>query len=320
MKSAILTIVLFALTCHGNLQVKSGAAPAVAYESNGVVHTATATGHNLQAMTTSLRIGSFAISPDAEAVVFTPLPKKRDLYGGHLFLLRDSSKPELLTHGPYYNRSRRPAEVYSDPDYAPDGTRVVFSIHSQPAGDLVEASGPFAILELKTKKVTVLPDTLHIRGEAWGVGFASSAFWSPDGRKILLNFEDRSALTDPEGKSLEDLSPLMKGEDWTSSLGWLGSQCVVYVTGKDYVDARQHPARFLNLKTHDTGTLDTLLGLTPQQVTNLVAISGAVRVRRQGTELLVESGAGRWSIPHANDETRVRVLRRPPSETPESCR
>lgn len=152
MKSAILTIVLFALTCHGNLQVKSGDVPAVAYESNGVVHTATATGHNLKAMTTSLSIGSFAISPDAGAVVFTPLPKKRDLYGGQLFLLRDSSKPELLTRGPYYNKSRRPAEVYSDPDYAPDGARVVFSIHSQPTGDLVEASGPFAILELKTKK------------------------------------------------------------------------------------------------------------------------------------------------------------------------
>jgi hypothetical protein len=151
MKSAILTIVLFVLTCHGNLQVKSGESPALAYESNGVLHVVTATGHNLQDMRTSLRIGSFAISPDAEAVVFTPLTRKPDVYGGQLFLLRDSSKLELLTHGPYYNKSRRPAEVYSDPDYAPDGSRVVFSIHSQPTGDLVEASGPFAIIELKTK-------------------------------------------------------------------------------------------------------------------------------------------------------------------------
>jgi hypothetical protein len=131
--------------------VKSGESPALAYESNGVLHVVTATGHNLQDMRTSLRIGSFAISPDAEAVVFTPLTRKPDVYGGQLFLLRDSSKLELLTHGPYYNKSRRPAEVYSDPDYAPDGSRVVFSIHSQPTGDLVEASGPFAIIELKTK-------------------------------------------------------------------------------------------------------------------------------------------------------------------------
>jgi hypothetical protein len=168
--------------------------------------------------------------------------------------------------------------------------------------------------------VTVLPDTLRIPGEAWGTGFASNAFWSPDGRKILLNFEDGSALTDPEGKSLEDLSPLMKGEDWTSSLGWLGSQCVVYVTGKDYLDARQHPAQFLNLKTHKTGTLDSLLGLTPQQVTNLFAISGAIRVRRRGTDLLVESGTGQWSIPNADERSRIQIFPRQPSEIPESCR
>lgn len=113
----------------------------------------------------------------------------------------------------------------------------------------------------------MLPATLHVPGEAWGTGFASSAFWSPDGRKILLNLEDSSSLTDPEGKNLEDLSLLMKGKDWTSSLGWLGLQCIVYVTGKDYVDARQHPAQFLNLKTHETCALDGLLGLAPQQLT-----------------------------------------------------
>jgi hypothetical protein len=267
-----------------------------------------------------VKIGSFAISPNTEKVVFSPLSRKPELYGGQLFLLQHSSKPELLTRGPYYNKSKQPAEVYSDPDYAPDGNRVVFSIHSQPTGDLMEASGPFAVLDLRTRKVMVLPDTLHVPGETWGTGFASSAFWSPDGRKILLNFEDGSSLTDPEGKSLEDLSPTMKGEDWTSSLGWLGPQCIVYVTGKDYLDARKHPARFLNLKTHETGALDTLLGLTPQQVTNLVAISGAIRVRRRATDLLVESGAGVWPIPNADGQSRVQILPTPTSETPESCR
>jgi hypothetical protein len=320
MKHTTFTIVLFAVTCCGSLQVKSEERPAIAYESDGILHVVTATGHEVRVMRTNLKIGSFAISPDIEKVVFTPLSQKPDLYGGQLFLLNDSSKPELLTRGPYYNKSRQPAEVYSDPDYAPDGNRVVFSIHSQPAGDLVEASGPFAVLELKTRKVMVLPDTLHVPGEAWGTGFASSAFWSPDGRKILLNFEDGSSLTDPEGKSLEDLSPLMKGEDWTTSLGWLGPQCIVYVTGKDYVDARQNPARFLNLKTHDTGTLDKLLGLTPQQVTNLVAISGSIRVRRQGADVVVESGAGVWSIRTFDGQSRVQILPRPASETPESCR
>jgi len=320
MKKTIFTIILFAVTCHGSSQAKSEERPALVYESDGILHVVTAAGRKLRVVWTNVKIGSFTISPDTEKVVFSPLSQKPDLYGGQLFLLQDSRKPELLTRGPYYNKSRRPAEVYSDPDYAPDGTRVVFSIHSQPRGDLMEASGPFAILELKTRKVTVLPDTLHVPGEQWGTGFASSAFWSPDGRKILLNFEDGSSLTDPDGKSLEDLSPFMKGEDWTSSLGWLGSQCIVYVTGKDYLDARKHPARFLNLKTHDTGALDVLLGLTPDQVTNLVAISGSIRVRRRGADMLVESGTNMWSIPNADGHRRVQILPRPASEAPQSCR
>lgn len=320
MKNTIFAIVLFAVTCHGSSQAKSDERPAIAYEVGGALHFLTAAGNEVRVVRTHLKIGSFAISPDMTKVVFAPLSHKTDLYGGQLFLLNDSSKPELLTRGPYYNKSKRPAEVYSDPDYAPDGHRVVFSIHSQPTGDLVEASGPFAVIELETRKVRVLPDTLHVPGEAWGTGFARGAFWSPDGRRILLNFEDGSSLTDPEGKSLEDLSPLMRGGDWTSSLGWLGPQCIVYVTGKDYVDARQHPTRFLNLKTRDVGTLDKLLGLSPQQVTNLVAISGSIRVRRQGADVLVESGAGVWSIRNFDGQSRVRILPRPASETPESCR
>ena len=320
MKTAILASVVVVLACLGKVQGKSGNAPALAYESKGVVHIVTATGHELRTMRTTSRIGSFAISPDAETIVFTPRPDGSDLYGGNLFLLQDTSKPELLTQGPYYNKSRSPAEVYSDPDYAPDGNRVVFSIHSQPRGDLVEASGPFAILEMKTRKVRVLQDTLHVPGEAGGVGFANSAFWSPDRQKILLNFEDGSALTDPGGQSLQDLSPLMKGEDWTSSLGWLGPKCVVYVTGKDYVDAGKQPARFLNVQTHETGSLDRLLGLTPQEVTNLVAISGSIRVRRQGAAVLVESRAAHWTIPDVDTRIRVQILPRPSSETPQSCR
>jgi WD40 repeat protein len=318
MKNTIFTIVLFAVTCHEGLPAKPDERPALVYESHGLLHVVTAAGRQVHVVRANAKIGSFTISSNTEKVIFTPLSQK--LYGGQLFLLQDSRKPQLLTRGPYYNKSRRPAEVYSDPDYAPDEKRVVFSIHSQPTGDLVEASGPFAVLDLRTKNVTVLPDTLHVPGEAWGTGFASSAFWSPDGRKILLNFEDGSSLTDPEGKRLEDLSPLMKGEDWTSSIGWLGPQCVVYVTGKDYLDARKHPARFLNLKTHDTGTLDTLLGLTPEQVTNLVAISGSIRVRRRGADMLVGSGADVWSIPSVDGQSRVRILPRPASETPESCR
>lgn len=152
MKNRIFTIALFAVTCCGSLQVKSEEGPAIAYESDGILHVVTATGHEVRVIRTKLKVGGFAISPDIDKVVFTPLSQKPDLYGGQLFLLQGANEPELLTHGPYYNKSQHPPEVYSDPDYAPDGDRVVFSIHSQPTGNLVEASGPFAVLELKTKR------------------------------------------------------------------------------------------------------------------------------------------------------------------------
>jgi hypothetical protein len=316
-----LFLVLFTFALFsGHLQERLESSPSMAYESHGVLYLVTASGQTLQTVKATPNIGSFAISPDAKNVLFTPLQKNPALYGGRLYLMHISgTAPELLTRGPYYNKSSHPPEVYSGPDFSPDGTRAVFSIHSQPNGDLVEASGPFATLDIKTHKVTLLPSTLHVPGEAWGTGFASSAYWSLDGKRILLNFEDGFSLTDSEGSHLEDLSPLVKG-DWASSLGWLGSQCIVYISGKDYVDAQKRPAQFLNLKTRESAALASLLDLNPQQVTGLVTISGAIRVRKTGSDLWVEYGARRWSIPNADGRTQVRILPRPDSETPESCR
>jgi hypothetical protein len=320
MKNAIFgfTLVVFAVF-NGHCQKSSGN-PAIVYESHGVLHLMTASGQSLQTVNTNHKIGSFAVSRDAREILFTDLPRDPDGYGGQLYLIRRPGKPKLLTHGPYYNKRSAPPEVYSDPDFAPDGTEAVFSIHSQSQGDLMEASGPFATVEVTTGKVTILPATLHVPGEAWGTGFASSAYWSPNGQSILLNFEDGFSLTDRKGKRFEDLPNVIEGSDWRSSLGWFGSQCIVFITGKDYVDARKQPARYLNLKTHETGLLNTLLGLNADQVTNLVAISGKIRVRRAKIGVLVEFGNSQWSIPNADDRTEVRILPRPSSEFPETCR
>jgi hypothetical protein len=317
------TVLLFAAVCaYGQLKSSEvSERPAVAFVTRGVLHLATISGHILKTIKTAPEIGTFAIAPDAEKILFSSAGKTLNSYGGQLYLMSLSNPvAKLRTHGPYYNKKPRPQEVYSDPDFAPDGTRAVFSIHSQPSGDLVEASGPFATINLRTGAVSVLASTLHVPGEAWGTAFAGNAYWSPDGQRILLNFEDGFSLTDPEGKTLEEVALPLTDSEWTSSLGWIGSECIVFIGGKDYEDAQKNSAQFLNLKTHKSGSLATLLQLKEEQVTGLVAISGAVRVRRQGSELLVESGDYRWKIPDSDSRTQVRIVPVVPSEAPTSCR
>jgi hypothetical protein len=302
-------------------QSPSANIPAVAYESEGAIFIATSSGRILQSLKTIPAVGTFSVFNDARKIVFAPLGTKPDSYGGQLYLLvPPKTTATRLTHGPYYDKSARSSEVYSNPDFSPDGKRVVFSVHSQSAGDAVEASGPFATIDLKSSDVNLLASTLHVPGEAWGTAYAASAYWSPNGSEILLNFEDGFALTDPEGKLFENLSAMTTGDEWTSSIGWLGSQCVVYVGGKDYPDSQKRPARFLNLRTHQSGALEELLDLRKNQVTGLVSISGEIRVRRQERELLVESGSDHWSIPDTDGRTQIRILPRATSEVPESCR
>jgi hypothetical protein len=323
MKHTVLNLVLLVFGSVAALaQSPISNSPAVAYQSRGALFIATSSGRILKTLKTVPPIGTFAISRDAQRIVFAPLGKKPDSYGGQLYLLvPPKTAATRLTHGPYYNKSTGSSEVYSNPDFSPDGKRVVFSVHSQSTGDVIEAAGPFATIDLKSGKVALLDVTLHVPGEAWGTAYADSAYWSPDGSRLLLNFEDGFALTDQSGKLFENLSSLTTGDDWTSSVGWLGSQCVVYVGGKDYPDSQKRPAKVLNLKTRKTAPLNGVLGLSEQQTTGLVAISGSMRVRRQDGKLSVETGNGQWSIPDTDHKSSVRLL----SSTsgtgiPEQCR
>lgn len=320
--SAVFNLGLIVFSSVSSLAQSPSNVPAVVYQSGGSLFVATSSGRILKTVKTVPAIGTFAIYRDAQQIVFAPSGKKLDSHGGQLYRLVPPKAAAIrLTYGPYYNKSARESEVYSDPDFSPDGKQVVFSVHSQSTGDVVEAAGPFAIIDLQSGKVRLLASTLHVPGEAWGTGYAASAFWSPDGSYIILNFEDGFVLTDPSGKPFENLSALTTGDDWTSSVAWLGSQCVVYVGGKDYPDSQNRPAKILNLKTRKTLLLHELLGLTERQTTDLLAISGSIRVRREDGKLLVETNEDKWSIPDADHKSNVRLLPSA-SETgiPEPCR
>jgi len=130
---------------------------AVAYTRGQEIYMATGAGRVVRTVHVKQPLESFAISPDATAIVFS---SRESEYGGRLYAVDVASavsKPLGLS-GNYFAEE----EVYSDPDFSPDGKRVAFAIHGARKGDLIEASGPFAVLDLSTGKVTILRSTMHI--------------------------------------------------------------------------------------------------------------------------------------------------------------
>jgi hypothetical protein len=279
--------------------------PAVAYSRNGVLTLTTASGKVLQTLKIAVPIGEFTMSADASKVVFTPLNPKS--LGGPLYLLTTSThKIERLTRGPYFNKNSR-SEVYADPDLSPNGNEAVFVIHAQATGDAVETAGPAAVVGLRSRTVKLLAATEDVGGG--GAAFANDPRWSPDGKRIVVNFETGASLTDAKGATLQDLSGLMMGGDWTHVLNWLGSQCLIYIAGKDPNDAQRNPARVLNLKTRDIAQLSRVLNIPEEKTAYVLAASPSIRIRRMGQQLLVEGAEPTWTIPYDSGTTFVTLVR-----------
>ena len=273
----------------------------VAYSVGGTLTIKSASGETVRVMKTTPPIGSFAISPDGKSVVFAPLGPERN--GGPLYLLSlATGETTRLIHAPVYNKR----EVYADPDFSHDGKEVVFAIHAQPRGDAVISAGPFATLNLQSGAVNELPSTVNIDG--YGAAFGGSPRWSPGGQQLFLNLESDFALTTPSGERLQDTSDWTAGEGDTFAVDWLGNGCVVYIGGKDWKAAAEQPAKVLQLSTHQTEPLDKVLGLAAAQVTNLIAFSPTIRVRKVGVNLVVETDSGTWNITDADEHPNVRVF------------
>jgi dipeptidyl aminopeptidase/acylaminoacyl peptidase len=287
---------------------------AIGYSSDGVLHIATESGRILRTLEAKPPVGDFGISPDGRKVVFSPLGAE---YGGPLYLMDVvSDKTELLVQDHYYVQG----EVYSDPAFSPDGGKVIFAVHARAKGDLVEASGPFAIIDLRTRRVNVLPATTNIDG---GVAFANDPIWSPDGKSILLNFESDAAITDATGRTLKMLSSIVPNSEgpWLHGLGWIGTGCVVYAIGSDQRNADRAPVRVLNLKTLRTLPANELLNLPAASVTGLTAFSMPIRVRTVAGTRVVEGAASSWRVPGRDPlHTVIRLVHQPSGQVPPGCR
>jgi len=302
MKSSVLLLLVAFFSVNG-VRAQPAALPkdGVAYSVGGTLTIKSASGETVRVIKTTPPIGSFAISPDGKSVVFAPLGPEHN--GGPLYLLSlATGEAKRLIHVPVYTKR----EVYADPDFSPDGDEVIFAIHAQPRGDAVMSAGPFAILNLRTGIVRELPSTINIDG--YGAAYGASPRWSPGGGKLFLNLESDFALTTPSGEHLQDTSDWTAGEGDTFAVDWLGSGCILYIGGKDWKSAEEQPAKVLQLSTHQTESLDKVLGLAPAQVTNLIAFSPAIRVRKVGGNLVVETNSGSWSVADADEHPNVRVF------------
>ena len=307
----LMAAVIFSLGCGTGADER----PALAYSHEGVLYLMSESGTLIRQVHARLPIVDFAISPNFRQVVFGSFDRRK--HGGELYLLDiPTGNLDRFTDGPYWigldpqmPLEEGEGEVYAEPDFSPDGQRVVFAFRGQAEGDAVEADGPLGVIDLRTREVIVLESTLY--SEEIGPSYAHHPRWSPDARQILLNSMVTAALTDSEGRALADIS-FKDSEGADAALGWVGPRCVAYTTGKDPMLAWKGPVHLANMETGECG-LARDVGL-PELRTGTVGFSGRLVVRWDDqTRLWVESIGDhfeKWQLPGDVRTTSVRILDR----------
>jgi hypothetical protein len=262
----------------------------VAYSANGHLVVLTASGAVARVVNAKVPISSFAIAPDRRSVIYAPAGPQDA--GGPLYELSlITGQARMLIRTQIYDKR----EVYADPDFSPDGSRIVFAIHAQPTGDGVTMAGPFAIFDTERQATRVLRSTMSFGG--YGPTYGSGPRWSPGGNRIFLNLVGDFAITNRSGEHLQ------MPDQWTHvpienmfAIGWWGNNCIVYKGGDTWAIAETRPAKLLLIKSLRSRRLTTLLHADPADVTHLVAFSPAIWVQKVGRTLVVHSHGRTWSV------------------------
>jgi len=161
--------------------------------------------------------------------------------------------------------NREEHEVYADPEFDPTGNLLVFAVHDSGPGawDLVLASGPLAVLDLRTGQARVLESTL-LKSEQ-GPAFANNPQWSADGTRILWNHEAGSELADAAGRATTDISGWFELRESEMGFGvaWIDHGSILYAVYPEAAGAP--PARFsvLDLATRHSRPAAESLGIKP---------------------------------------------------------
>ncbi len=240
-----------------------GSRPLAAYSSGDSVSLVSRAGKVVSTIKLPVKVGEFTFSPDLKKlVVVTPHPGEA---GGRMYLysLASGRLQRIPAHAVLPQSGR--TEVYSDPQFSPDGTQLFFSTHSQAEGDLYETGGPIAKLDLKSLRANVLPWTIEV--------FTDDPMLSPSGREFFL--PDEEQVVDTNGTTLFDFHDLKleKPFKWAFDVAWVGNSCVLDEEGKSaYYPLKSETSYFvLDLKTLKNVSTVKILGLPDRELAGLVS-------------------------------------------------
>lgn len=163
-------------------------------------------------------------------------------------------------------------EVYQDPSISPSGRHVAFIVrpcNSARKLDGVEAAGFVVVWDRGASQARLLRGSFA--GDGGALGFAMSPTWSDDERYLFVNYETGFRVMRAADGSVvgADLPPDAKAS-WSSALGWIGTNCIVYMQGPDFDIAHASPRMVVNVASRKTDTLANVLGynssLAPEAV------------------------------------------------------
>ncbi len=220
--------------------------------------------------------------------------------GGDLFLWTTADKTwRRITHGPYvYKRLEKGhREVYDGPAFDPSGTKIAFAIHTESLyddNDVVDAAGPLALMDLKTRLITVIRSTLEDpqkdpNGPPW---YTNSPQWSANGSRLLVNFDSGFGMVDLATGRLKAFDLQIDGVATSYAVNWLSTDELLFVS---YPEDKAMPTVL-----HSFRLSDGVVSIAPERFKqlhgNLLAFNTAVSVVEVSGEREVR-GSSVWKLP-----------------------
>jgi hypothetical protein len=233
------------------------------------------------------------IAPDGTQLIATKRTFGRGMNGGDFFLWTTRRPVWVkITHGPYAFKQREKGyrEVYADPAFSPTGRRIAFAIHWESLGDdndVVMASGPLAIMDIATRRIEVIRATneVYLKEPA----YANTPVWSPDGTRILMNFEvgcgmvdvSNGTLTDPGKKTTESLA---------ACVGWKNERSILFTTGKDSDEYAKFVTKILDISSNQIVDTSIAIGTKQDELKGLHAWTTRAMVREMDSKRVLIVG------------------------------
>lgn len=244
-----------------------------------------------------VKVGEFAFSPDLKKLIVVTLHP--DESGGKMYLYSLASKQlqRIPAHAVLSNSAR--TEVYSEPQFSEDGTRLFFNTHPQAEGDLTDTNGPIAELDLKSLRARALEST---------IGPITDGFLlSPNGREFLLWDEEK--VIDTNGTTLFDLHdfPLGNSFKWALDVAWVGNRCVLYQAGKSASSRIKGETSYfvLQLKGLKSVGASTIIGLSDKELEGVVSYRYPYAVVKSPQDSAGNRGSGYFLVSPGGTHTKL---------------